>query len=195
MRALNRTVTRFSSPGVCHRRAHERIIPAKRSSNGVGSFLLRRSIGATEVEHEPAITWRQGHREKLLNRCPGEGRMLVTNWLTLDGSRMELNDEIGIRVVDRKQLIPDTQDSYTEFFGKLASCSVQNTLSRLELTPRKLPQPSVPFVCGPFADEISVVTLDDGGDNTDLVGRGHDRGAPKCIPGLTFWKAAMVVDS
>jgi hypothetical protein len=72
--------------------------------------------------------------------------MFHTHWLAVKFHAVELDDELGIRIIDGKQLVTTGEGRHPQLFEKLpAGCSLDG-FSRLEFAPRKLPKVPVALV-------------------------------------------------
>jgi hypothetical protein len=110
-----------------------------------GSVAIRRSL-TESVQRIPTIARRQVKTVELLLGHPCEVRMLQADGFALDLHGKEVNHEIGSGILDRIFDGSDTGDVDAQFLLELATGGLKVGLARLELTARKLPEASVPFV-------------------------------------------------
>jgi hypothetical protein len=120
------------------------------------------------MERKPVVTRRQRQIEELSRLKPSKSGVLEALRLTVDLNAMELDHKLRPRIIERQQAVADVEDADIEFLFQLPLCRIKNAFVRLEFSAREFPQATVALVGWSLADEKTVASLDNSGDDADL---------------------------
>jgi len=99
--------------------------------------------------------------------------MLQRPWLSKNGDLDELDEELRTRVQSLEQQPADRAYVDPELLPQLTHGRPPEVLSGQDLPARKLPEPPVPLVVRPLAEQKSPRTLHDGREYRDQLHARH----------------------
>lgn len=79
--------------------------------------------------------------------------MFKASGFTIDLDRVELDDKVGVGIVDSKELSTAGTDLYAKLFGQFPVDSRLKRFSRLQFPPRELPKVAMALMRRALADE------------------------------------------
>lgn len=153
-------------------------IPVRRMNVSDKSTRLAASIAATSwwptqpPVHKGAVGGGQRHPAEFVRCNPPDLGVFQTLGIPLDADGSKADDEFGKRIRKRDQRLADGAHRDRQFLSQFPLDCEGVGFARLAFSTGKLPQPAVPFVERPAANEHAVLPGDDCGHHADC-GAGH----------------------